>query len=229
MAKTKIEWCDETINPVVGCTFGCEYCYAARLNKRFKYIEDWSKPQFFPERLEQISKLKKPKNIFINSMSDVADWKSDWMRSFIDVMETNKQHNYLLLTKRPEKRIIVGKAPWLWLGTSITKQSEVMRLDYLTRRNVVKNYFISIEPLHGEIDLEIALSKRDLRYHLKWIIIGAETGNRNGKIVPKHEWLNKLYLVRDRYDIPIFMKDSMINIVGKENMLREFPKGLMKE
>jgi len=46
MKKTKIGWCDSTLNPVVGCTFGCSYCYAKKLNDRFKFIEDWNRPQF---------------------------------------------------------------------------------------------------------------------------------------------------------------------------------------
>ena len=51
MNKTKIEWCDYTWNPVVGCKTGCDYCYAERMNKRFKWIKDWKEPEFFPERL----------------------------------------------------------------------------------------------------------------------------------------------------------------------------------
>lgn len=76
MKTTKIEWCDATLNPVVGCTKGCPYCYARRLNQRFKWTEDFSKPVFFPERLQQIP-LKKSYRIFLNSMSDVADWSCD--------------------------------------------------------------------------------------------------------------------------------------------------------
>ena len=52
MNKTKIDWCDATVNPVMGCPRGCEYCYARKLNTRFKWVEDWGKPQFFPERLK---------------------------------------------------------------------------------------------------------------------------------------------------------------------------------
>lgn len=58
MKSTKIEWCDATVNPVVGCTKGCAYCYARRLNQRFQWIEDFSIPQFFPGRLRQLSTKK---------------------------------------------------------------------------------------------------------------------------------------------------------------------------
>ena len=67
MNKTKIDWCTHTLNPVVGCTFNCPYCYARRLNDRFKWIDDWNKPQFFPERLKELY-TKKPKIIFMNSI-----------------------------------------------------------------------------------------------------------------------------------------------------------------
>jgi DNA repair photolyase len=53
--KTKIDWCTHTVNPVVGSTYNCPYCYARKLNKRFKWIKEWSKPQFFPERLSKLS------------------------------------------------------------------------------------------------------------------------------------------------------------------------------
>lgn len=55
MKTTKIDWCDSTINPVIGCKKGCPYCYAERLNKRFNFIPDWKVPQFFPQRLKQLN------------------------------------------------------------------------------------------------------------------------------------------------------------------------------
>ncbi len=58
MNQTKIEWCDKTLNPVVGCSYGCPYCYARRINTRFRYVPDFSEPQFFPERLEQLKSKK---------------------------------------------------------------------------------------------------------------------------------------------------------------------------
>ena len=78
MNDTKIEWCTRTLNPVVGCTYGCPFCYARKMNKRFGYVPDFSEPQFFPDRLQQLTE-KKPQRIFMDSMSDIADWKPEWM------------------------------------------------------------------------------------------------------------------------------------------------------
>lgn len=69
MKTTKIDWCDCTVNPVVGCPNGCAYCYARKINDRFHFIDDWTKPQFFPERLKEFES-KKPKSIFVNFYGD---------------------------------------------------------------------------------------------------------------------------------------------------------------
>ena len=78
MKKTKIDWCDCTINPVVGCKNGCKYCYAEKINDRFKFIPCWRKPQFFEDRLKQL-KSKKSKSVFIDSMSDIGWWENEWL------------------------------------------------------------------------------------------------------------------------------------------------------
>ena len=101
MNKTKIDWCDCTVNPVIGCKNGCKYCYAERLNKRFHYIPNWKCPQFRPEKLKQFYS-KKPKSIFIDSMSDIGTWRQEWLEQVIDAIVANPQHNYIALTKRPD-------------------------------------------------------------------------------------------------------------------------------
>lgn len=101
MNKTKIEWCTATLNPVVGCSFGCPYCYAERINRRFHYVEDFTRPEFFPDRLQQL-RTRSPQNIFLTSMSDPADWRPEWIIQVLDAIEANPQHRYLFLSKRPE-------------------------------------------------------------------------------------------------------------------------------
>ena len=104
MKKTKIDWCDSTINPVVGCSRNCPYCYAKKINDRFHITPDFSKLVFFPERLKQFES-KTPKSIFINSMSDVAFWEQEWLEQTLKVVLNNTQHKYIMLTKDMPKVI----------------------------------------------------------------------------------------------------------------------------
>lgn len=213
MKKTKIEWCDCTINPVVGCTYGCKYCYARRMNERFGWILDFSKPQFFPERLEQLYS-KKPQVIFMNSMSDIADWEHEWIIDTFKAMEENPQHKYIFLTKRPQiyEKILTRHTPsnW-WFGT--TQEKPDMGRKSTVHHSV--NVFFSIEPILADFP--------NFMPNTEWVIIGAETGNRKGKVVPKKEWIDNIVMSCDEKEIPVFMKDSLVPIVGEENMRREFP------
>lgn len=225
MKKTKIEWCDATINPVVGCTFGCPYCYARKLNDRFGFIEDWNEPKFFPERLKQLE-CKTPKNVFMNSMSDIADWGHSTFKEVYQAMNENPQHNYLFLTKRPT--LFSGYFDYcendnIWFGISVTNHKEILR-DVALRWLPVQKRFISFEPLHEEI-----LISSHYWSYWDWFIIGAETGNQKDKIIPKKDWIDKIVEYAKIYNIPVFMKDSLIPIMGEENMLREFPEELKHE
>lgn len=223
MKSTKIEWCDSTINPVIGCTYGCDFCYARRMNQRFKWIEDFSKPQFFPERLEQL-KCRKPKNIFMDSMSDIADWKEEWIEEVFKAIEKNPQHNYLFLTKRPyvyEKMKSLFHKGNVWCGTTaIDENSCILNNIYLGQIHDC-NTFLSIEPLLEEVGF-------GLGPYVDWVIVGAETGNRKGKVKPELEWIEKIVSECDKHRIPVFMKESLLPIVGEANMRRELPEGLKK-
>lgn len=216
MATTKIEWCDVTVNPVVGCTYGCEYCYAQKMNQRFGWIEDFSKPQFFHERLQQLY-TKKPKVIFINSMSDIADWKDVWLMEVFTAIENNPQNIYLALTKRAftmTQLVYGGKPKNLWIGQTITDISN----------NVIHEDidFLSIEPILGEIDLKLKGT------NVEWVIIGAETGNRKEKVKPKRWWVDKIIKAcKTDYDIPIYMKESLSPTM-QQFMRREFPDNIKK-
>lgn len=212
MNKTKIDWCTHTVNPVVGCTFGCPYCYARRLNDRFQWIEDWGKPQFYLERLKKLSS-KKPKIIFMNSMSDIADWKAEWKDEVFKAIAENPQHIYLFLTKRLSKAYPdVKYTNNIWLGNTITRQKDFIR-EY--GRPLGANRFYSIEPI-----LEpIRMPQMNIP---KWVIVGAETGNRKGKVIPKKEWIMDIKNQCNNAGVPIFMKESLRKLMGQE-FVQEFP------
>lgn len=230
MKKTKIEWCDSTVNPVFGCTCNCEYCYARNLNNRFKWIENWNEPEFFPERLKQL-KSKKTYNIFMNSMSDIADWKEEWIENTFEVIYNNPQNNYLFLTKRPLIAGIYIKTDWInqenvWIGATYTGENG-KALEELLSYGKNCNLFLSIEPLL-EYPIMINAGTQDIE-RIKWIIIGAETGKRKNKVVPERKWIQSIVDFAKEQNIPIFMKDSLIEVIGEENMIREFPEKLKKK
>ena len=211
MKTTKIDWCDCTINPVIGCKNGCPYCYAERLNKRFGFITNWREPQFFPERLKQLNS-KTPKTIFMDSMSDVGHWNKDWGETIRKAILSNPQHAYIFLTKN----LIFGSViqsirlePNIFCGRSVTKQSDLYHIGG-------EGYdFLSIEPLLEKIDIPDFQSRPAMR-SLKLIIIGAETGNRKGKVVPKKEGVLSLVKYCNQRHIMVFMKESLREIMGDD-------------
>lgn len=233
MKQTKIDWCDCTVNPVVGCERGCGYCYARKLNNRFGFIKDWSKPQFFPERLKQFDS-KKPKSIFINSMSDIADWTKEQVIKVFRAMIDNPQHRYIALTKNIRKWNNMFYDIALYSKNMPISPVDILLLDYIffvgvTITNnksipdsLIKAHFINIEPIEEEIDCDM------LRKYVSWdsgifptmprpkaIIVGAETGNRKGKVIPQKQWIDKLVEFAGEWEIPIFIKESLRNIMGE--------------
>jgi len=219
MNKTKIEWCDATLNPVVGCKRGCPYCYAKRLNDRFGFIKKWDEPQFFPERLKALES-KKPTVFFMDSMSDIEYWSDEAWKETMVAIEKHWQHRYIFLTKyfvaftiRP---FLDGKI--VFQGKSITHQYELPKFNTFD--------FFSIEPILESIRI-ISLAGIE---NLKAVIVGAETGNRQGKVVPRKEWIDALVKDCDELHIPIFMKNSLKELMGEEFRQDELPwyKGLQK-
>lgn len=245
MNKSKIEWCDSTWNPVTGCLHGCEYCYAKKIANRFgKRMEDRSEypknhggmhcvetkfinnpypyifePTFHSYRLDEPARKTKSQNIFVCSMADLfGEWVPDeCIEEVFAACDMTPQHRYLFLTKNPERyNVLAAKdimSPYFWYGYSITGLKASPKMLYSKYHS-----FVSIEPLLDMPDLEFT---KYVNTH--WIIIGAETGNRKNKIVPKIEWIENIVKAADANYIPVFMKNSLIPIVGKENMRREFP------
>jgi len=113
--KSKIEWTEASWNPVTGCSKvsqGCKHCYAergwARLSanpKTVYYGRNFTDVKCHPERLDQPLRWKKPRRIFVNSMSDLfhEDIPYDFISAIFGVMAATPQHTYQVLTKRPEK------------------------------------------------------------------------------------------------------------------------------
>ncbi len=188
MNKTKIEWCDYTWNPIVGCRHGCRYCYAQRMNDRFKFIPCWNEPEFFIERLTQPDRLRKHSRIFVVSMGDMwGAWvRQEWISLIMDVVERNKRHTFMFLTKNP-----VGyyRLEWVpenaWLGVTITGNSDSDKVELMKRIPYPHKAFISIEPLLESCHL-VDLS------HFQQVIVGAQSGP--GAPPPRREWIENIRL-----------------------------------
>jgi protein gp37 len=167
---TKIPWTDEVWNPVTGCTkiaAGCQNCYAESMAKRF-----WGKRKFtdvrcHKDRLEQPLHWKKPRKIFVCSMSDLFHEKVPF--EFIDMIcesmiNTEYKHTYQILTKRPERALayarrwikLTGEWPWgsnVWLGVSVSTQADADKNIPILLQISAAVRFVSIEPMLEELTL----------------------------------------------------------------------------
>ena len=179
---SKIEWTDATWNPVTGCNKispGCKHCYAERLSKRLKATGMAKYSNGFevtphPDTLEIPLRWRKPRSIFVNSMSDLfhVDVPELFIRDVFDVMERADWHRYQVLTKRPERVAELNQAlPWpsqIWMGVSVESQAYAHRIDLL-RETDAHVKFLSLEPLLAPLP---ALNLDGI----DWVIVGGESG-----------------------------------------------------
>lgn len=186
---TRIEWTDATWNPVVGCTHvspGCANCYAAAFAHRglhpshrglTRYTGRWTGTvRCLPERLDDPLHWRKPRRVFVCSMSDLFhdDVPGQFVGAVERVIDRCPQHTFIILTKRAERmRKIIGKDALprnVWLGVSCEDQERADERIPLLLRTVAAVKFISVEPLLGPIDLSAHLPG------LRWAIVGGESG-----------------------------------------------------
>ncbi|MXY93252.1 MAG: phage Gp37/Gp68 family protein [Caldilineaceae bacterium SB0664_bin_27] len=206
---SSIEWTDETWNPVTGCTRvspGCDHCYMYALYPRLKgmgvrgYETGPDEVLLLPERLQAPLSWKKPRRVFVNSMSDVFHPRVpyDFVLEMFRVMETaatRNGHIFQILTKRPgratdwwlqhEAYFPRGWPSGVWIGTSVESQKYAPRLTVLGRLPAAVR-FVSAEPLLDKLDLTYWL-RRDV---LQWVIVGGESGPGARKMDPS--WARSL-------------------------------------
>jgi protein gp37 len=219
----RIGWCDETVNFGGGCDFGCSYCYARRQLKRQKHNCQLCyefKPHLHLERLNQITPDQSPRRIFVNS---TWDWNGPTLLfNALDVvvkrLEVCPQHTFQILSKRPSGFERFSFPENVWLGTTITRELEVFRVMRL--RDVANGNlcFTSIEPIQERICNWFTKKQTD------WLIVGAETGHRPEKVIPQKQWIDDLLYNARKEEIPVFLKNSIVDLFGEDYRIREFPE-----
>src|ERR1700679_3505577 len=162
--NSAIEWTNATWNPITGCTKispGCAHCYAETFAERFRGVPNHPYQQGFdlklwPDRLVFPSTWKKPKRIFVNSMSDLfhKDVPEEYILKVFSVMNEVARHQFQILTKRADRLFKLNpKLNWtknIWMGVSVENADYVSRIDYL-RQTGAYIKFLSVEPLLGAI------------------------------------------------------------------------------
>jgi protein gp37 len=265
--KTGIEWTEATWNPVVGCTHispGCDHCYAAReASGRLRHIPVYAglavggrftgEVRCLPERLDQPLRWRKPRRIFVNSMSDLfhRDVDDAFIVRVFAAMSLAPQHTFQVLTKRPQwMRELLGRPtirgrverarysfheyaslfgaddwplPHVWLGTSIESDRYTFRAGHL-RGTVAGKRWLSIEPLIEP------LPSLDLT-GIDWVVVGGESGP--GARPMNLDWARWIRDHCESAGVPFFMK-QLGAVVARENgmsdraghLITEFPSDL---
>ena len=217
MAKSKIEWTDCTLNPVTGCTKisdGCKNCYAEKMHKRLKGIGIPEYQNNFNDSydvwehhhiLEKPYKWKKPRKIFICSMSDFMLASVNFALDILDMISKTPHHTYQILTKRS------FDMEWLfncrnslpnnlWLGVTVKNNEALIRVKNLKKikqKHPNITTFISFEPLLENLrELDLA--------GIDWVIVGGETGA--GARFCSHLWIDKIAWQCQEQNVPFFFK-----------------------
>ncbi len=262
--NSNIAWCDHTWNIARGCSKvdqDCLYCYMYRDGKRYGYDAKTvvkTKTVFnLPLKIKDTSSNcwgGKPL-IFTSSLTDVFHPEIDSYRDEMwDIIKKCPHLIFQILTKRPERINDHLPEDWgngwdnVWLGTSIGSQKSIERAWRLLD-SPSKNYFLSLEPMYGSIDLndaELLLANWRDKYtigrYIDWVIIGGESGNETGKYryrECKIEWIEQIINDCKRSNTPVFVKQlgthlsktmglkhrhgADINEWPKHLQIREFP------
>lgn len=209
----------QSVNPVVGCTIGCDYCYAERFCKRYALSDNFRVPVFHEERLYLLYS-KKPKSFFLTTMSDLSMWKPEWIEKTFKAIRENPQHEYLFMTKRPKHLDMDIELDNVWMACTVTKKEDVHRIAELQEHVRCQHYMVCFEPLHGDVG-ELDLSG------IESVIIGAETGGRRLKILPRERWILNISRQATEQGVLVAMKDSIEPYIDPEDVRRELPYQLV--
>ena len=185
-------------------------------------------PTYHRYRLDEPQKWKKPKNIFVCSMADLfGEWVPDiWITEILDACRKAPQHRYLFLTKNPDRYdaledvgILTKHDRNFWLGSTVTVETRD-KLHYCSWMHT----FQSCEPMLAPWPPAGKPNRESMAngWLPEWVIFGAETGNRKGKVVPEKAWIDNAVQMCRNMGAKVFMKESLRGIMG-EDFRQEFP------
>ncbi len=213
--QSAIEWTDATWNPVRGCVKvspGCKHCYAETFAERFRGtprhpFEHGFDLRLVPEKLGDPLRWKRPRRIFVNSMSDLFQDRvpTEYIERVSDVMARAPRHTYQVLTKRHDRMrdLLRGELAWVaalshvWFGVSVEDRSHGLPRLAALRATPARVRFLSVEPLLEELG-PIDLSGID------WVIVGGESGPRARPMRP--EWVLSIRDQCRAAGVPFFFK-----------------------
>lgn len=182
MAQSKIEWTEETWNPITGCTKcsnGCTHCYAEAFARRLQAMgnpryKNGFEVTIHEDLFEKPLEWKKPKLVFVNSMSDLFHEQvpTNVILKLFDIMNRSPKHTFQVLTKRSKRLVELSpNIKWtknIWMGVSVENQDVLFRCEDIKRTDAYIK-FISAEPLLEPLPI-INLNEID------WLIVGGESG-----------------------------------------------------
>lgn len=192
MHRTKIDWADYTWNPAWGCRNHCSYCYARATAHRWgqNFEPHWRQKNF-----DRPMPKEPGARIFVNSMSEIAYWDMAWWAAVMARIRKHPEHRFLFLSQEPSLYFSLDFPENCWLGVTITTQKQAVERAFKAIGNIS---FASFEPM---------LEPVDPRWFavFDWVILGAETGNRTGRVIPPAEWIEPFLDLK----VPLYMKDNL--------------------
>ena len=207
---SSIEWTEATWNPVTGCTkisAGCLHCYAETMAKRLQAMGQANYANGFkltlqPQMLDVPLRWRKPRTIFVNSMSDLfhKNVPTSYIEQVFSIMKRAHWHRFQVLTKRSDRLLqLSNELDWaenIWMGVSVENEQTLFRVDNLRHTGAAVK-FLSLEPLLGPLG-RLKLDGID------WVIVGGESGPGARPMDPK--WVSQILRACQRAKVPFFFK-----------------------
>jgi protein gp37 len=217
--KTKIEWCDYTINCFWGCDGGCYYCAAKKIAGRFgRHIGERRgypagivermaefKPVFLPDQLEMIAQIREPSKIFI---SEMGDWcginvPQEWSQQALEAMLRYSQHIFITSTKQPRNLLKFDFPKNCWVGVGVTNREMAVEALSVFKNIQASVKYLMCEPLlssMGDLDLS----------GVSLVIIGSQTQPYRP---PKVQWVEEIAAAADRARAAVFIKNNLKSLL----------------